>query len=131
MQMEKVLRKAAISKRELHRRLRQFIIDSAADDAADPIIGPRELVGGNLGVTPWVHVIQAGCLFCLHADVRRSAVVQYLKLVDRFGDDLAWTVVRNQRGRENAVAYGPEAERVTPFYNYLVKPLDVSTSASV
>jgi hypothetical protein len=54
-----------------------------------------------------------------HADVRRDAVEGYLRLVDLYGDDLEWTVVENQRGRPNAVAYGPRQERVTPFYLYL------------
>jgi hypothetical protein len=42
--------------------------------------------------------------------------------VDRFGDELAWTIVQNQNRKSrkmNAVAYGPEQERVRRFYLYL------------
>jgi hypothetical protein len=58
-------------------------------------------------------------LYIRHADVSHEAVRRYLDLVDQYGDGLEWTIVNNQRGRKNAVAYGPNRERVTPFYLYL------------
>ena len=44
----------------------------------------------------------------------------HLQLVDRYGDSLEWTVVPNQRGRRNAIVYGPDRIRLVSFYFYLV-----------
>lgn len=122
MTLESVKAREAIDKSTLHRRLREWFAATAADETIDPTIGPVTNARGPIGRSAWVHVRDgAGDLFCLHADVRRSSVSKYLDLVDRHGDALAWTVVPNQRGNENAVAYGPDAVRVTPFYLYLVK----------
>jgi hypothetical protein len=71
------------------------------------------------GVTPWIYVQEGKDLYIRHADVSHEAVRRYLDLVDQYGDGLEWTIVTNQRGRKNAVAYGPNRERVTPFYLYL------------
>lgn len=68
----------------------------------------------------------SGDLFCLHVDVRRSSVAAYLDLMEQHGDSLAWKIVPNQRGRGNAVLYGPNAQRITTFYVYLVTRADSS-----
>jgi hypothetical protein len=125
MTLEKVSRKEAIDRATLHRRLREWVAATARSDVIDPTIGPISNACGPIGVSAWVHVRDdGGGLFCLHADVKRSSVVKYLERVDRHGDGLAWTVVPNQRGRMNAVAYGPDAVRITPYYFYLVKRAD-------
>jgi hypothetical protein len=110
MPMERVRTAEAISKPEFHTRLRAWV-----HNTEDSAVGPPDVPG----VTPWVYVTDGRARYEFHADVQRDAVEGYLRLVDLHGDDLEWTVVENQRGRPNAVAYGPRQERVTPFYLYL------------
>jgi hypothetical protein len=44
-------------------------------------------------------------------------------MVDRHGDGLEWRLIANQRGRENAVGFGPDAVRPAPLlYLYSVEP---------
>jgi len=109
--MQRVRTAEAITKPEFHSRLRAWLRDT--DEAT---IGPPDVPG----VSPWVYIHDGGTRYEFHADVKREPVERYLQLVDRYGDELAWTIVANQRGKENAVAYGPDKERFTPFYLYLV-----------
>src|SRR5688572_14375422 len=121
MTLERVRRGEAIDRKLFHQRLRQWVTSTSSAEDTDPMVGP---VGedGVKGNTCWVHVRDdAGNVYGLHADVRRSSVSKYLDLVEQIGDALTWTVVLNQRGNLNAVAYGPDAVRLTPFYLYLVK----------
>jgi hypothetical protein len=111
MPMERVSPRDAITKPAFYARLRAWLRDT--DDAA---VGAPDVIG----VVPWVHVRHGDSLYKLHADTRREAVSRYLKLVDEYGDDLEWLVVPNERGRENALAYGPQRVRIVPFYFYLV-----------
>ena len=106
MPMERVRRGEAIPKTEFHARLRKWLKNT--DEVR---IGPDDVPG----VTPWIYVRERN-IYEFHADVKRDAAERYLLLVDRFGDDLEWTIVANERGNENAVAYGPEHERLIPFY---------------
>ena len=83
-----------------------------------------EIVGApaSAGVATWVYVSDGGLTYGLHADASRAAVARYLELVDTNGEDLEWTPVPNQRGKLNAIAYGPEKLRLTAFYFYLEDP---------
>jgi hypothetical protein len=111
MPMQQVKSTEAITKPEFHKRLRAWFRDTD-----EVIIGPPNTVG----VAAWVYVQDGDARYKLHADVKREAVGQYLGLVDRYGDEIEWTVVENEKGNMNAVAYGPEQVRITPFYLYRI-----------
>lgn len=100
-----------LTKAALHKRLRRWL--STTDEA---IVGDPDVQGR----TPWVYVRDGDRLFRLHADAGREAVRAYLAFVEEHGDAIEWTVVPNARGNPNAVAHGPDRERLTPFYLYLV-----------
>jgi uncharacterized ferritin-like protein (DUF455 family) len=112
MPMNQVRLGDSISKRAFHSRLRAWL-----HDTDDEIVGDPDVIG----MTAWVHVRDGHSWYRLHADTRREAVADYLRLVDKYGDDIEWSIVANQRGRKNAVAYGPERVRRVPFYLYLVE----------
>ena len=119
MTIERVPADSAIDKAELHARLLDWFAATSAGASSDPTVGPVG-TGGVIGRTPWVHVRdETGDLFSLHADVKRSSVLAYLKLAVRHGSSLTWTVVENAKVNMNAVAYGPDEQRITPFYLYL------------
>jgi len=71
--------------------------------------------------TGWIHVRHGSTFFVLNADTKRESVNEYLQLVDRYGNDLLWEVVENERGRMTAVAYGPENYRLKSFYLYVAR----------
>lgn len=121
MPIKRVSLDDAISKSEFHSRLRAWL-----HDTGDAIVGEPDVPG----VTAWVHVLDGSSRYRLHADTRRKAVDDYLRLVAPHGDDLKWTVVASKRGRINAVAYGPERKRLVPFYLYLVDA-NVSSEAGI
>jgi hypothetical protein len=111
MPMQKVAKHDAISKRELHLRFRAWLL---TDEAT---IGP----GGEYPKSPYIHVQDDGRMFELDPDTKRKAVDEYMGIVDELGDDLEWKVVANRRGRENAVAFGPNSVRLTnTLYLYLI-----------
>jgi hypothetical protein len=111
--MDRVHLSEAISKPEFHRRLRMWL--AGTNDAT---IGPQDIDER----TAWVHVQDGNSRYKLHADAHREAITAYLALVDQYGDDVEWTVIANQRGRENAVAFGPDRVRPAPLlYLYLVE----------
>lgn len=112
MSMDQVSRADAISKPAFHARLRAWL--SGTDES---IVGSPDVPG----LSAWVYVHDGGNLYKLHADAKRAAVSEYLSLVDQLGDGLAWTIVPNERGNMNAVAYGPAKTRIVPFYFYLVE----------
>ena len=110
MAIEQVRRADALNRSEFHRRLREWI-----DNSDDPVIAPQI----ERGQTPWIYVRDTPRMFVLNADTGRPAVVSYLKLVERFGNDLKWEISASDRGNMTAVVYGPEEIRIKPFYFYV------------
>src|SRR5687768_10271642 len=108
--MRQILVGDAKSKAEFHDALRQWL-----DTTTEETIGDAEF-----GQTAWLHVRDGGATYRLNADTKRQGVADYLQLVDRFGDDLKWTIRPNRDGRENAVGYGPDCETVQRFYHYVI-----------
>jgi hypothetical protein len=106
----KVSRGKAISKRELHLVLRDWL-----DGTEERIIGDESLQGR----TPWIYIRESSQLFKLHSDTNRLGVQSYLEQLKSGGDDILWTIVKNQRGKMNAVAFGQGLFRVNGFYLYL------------
>jgi hypothetical protein len=78
----------------------------------------------DYGGRPHVRIRLHGLDAVLNADTTRSAVRDYLGLVDRRGPDLAWRVVANKRGRINKVLPVSAGETLPGWYCYLVTPLD-------
>ena len=99
-----------MGRQEFHLALKDWIENSDEDIIGDP---------GKPGVQAWIHTKESGRLFRLHADTPRHAVENYLELVARQGENVEWVVVSNNRGKLNAVAFGPKAERVKSLYLYL------------
>jgi hypothetical protein len=113
MPLDRVRLGEAITKREFHCRLREWLTDT--DDAT---IGPPDIHKQ----TAWVHVRDGNSVYKLDADAHREAVTAYLGLVDLYGGDLGWQPVVNEQGRANAAGFGPNTERPTPLlYLYLVE----------
>ena len=106
----KISRDKAISKRELHQILRDWL-----DRTEERIIGDESLQGR----TPWIYVRESSQLFRLHSDTNRLGVKSYLGQVESNGDGILWTIVMNQRGKKNAVAFGQDLVRIKGFYLYL------------
>jgi hypothetical protein len=111
--MERVSLSKAISKAEFHSRLRAWFRDTE-----DIIVGDAS----EIGVKAWVHALDGDLKFRLNVDTKRKGVADHLQLVEQDGHELEWTVVANQQGKENAVAYGPQQVRLKSFYLYLVDP---------
>lgn len=111
MSMEKITKKNAVSKSELHCRLREWL------NTEEPQIGPE----GIHEQTAWLHVRDGHQIFKFDPDTKRAAVEEYLGLVELYGDNIAWVIVPNQRGKMNAVAFGPEVRSLNNrMYLYLI-----------
>ena len=110
MPITRVLRSEALSRKEFHQVLQEWIDNSDEDIIGDP---------DEPGVKAWIHTKESGRLFRLHADTPRYAVESYLELIARQGEDVEWVVVPNARGKWNAVAFGSSPERVKSLYLYL------------
>ncbi len=111
MSMTQVLKHDALTKTELHRRLREWL---TSDEA---IIGPGEAFAKSA----WIHVKDGDRLFEFDPDTKRTAVEEYIGLVDRWGDELKWNIVPNRRGKPNAVAFGPDSHPLAnTLYLYLL-----------
>jgi hypothetical protein len=108
MPIESVDRLNAVSKPELHARLRRWLAATS-----EKTIGSFKRPGGQ------VFVRDGQSVYRLNPDTRRPAVEEYLALVDRYGDDLVWTAALSAKGRKSAVAYGPDAVRIRGFYLYV------------
>lgn len=74
---------------------------------------------GEIGATkgrPWVLVVDEGRYFHLDADTTRQAVWGYLHSVEKYGDDITWTVRKPTRGVRPQVAFGPHQLSEHEFY---------------
>ena len=103
MPMAQVSKRDALTKTELHRRLREWL---ATDE---PILGPVDAFAKSA----YIHVKDGDRLFEFDPDTKRTAVEEYIGLVDRWGDELEWNIVPNRRGKPNAVAFGPDSQPLT------------------
>lgn len=104
-----VTREHAVSRSDFEGRLREW--SERATDA--------EWIGDDSarGQQPWIHVRHGGRVFALSADTKCSGVREYLRLVST-EPELAWSIVANQHGRVNKVAFGPSRITVALFYLY-------------
>jgi hypothetical protein len=80
--------------------------------------GENQIGDADHGITAWVHVREGDDVFRLNSDTTREGVERYLQLVRQYEDRLEWSVVENERGNMNKVAFGPEAETIRYFYLY-------------
>lgn len=104
-------KRSPIDRPELHRRLRVWLV--AASDGA--VIGD---VARNQGRAVWVWIRWRGEHYRLHADTKRAGVQAYLALVDSYGEDVEWTVVRSQQGRLTRVVVGPDQVVIPGLFLY-------------
>ena len=109
MPIARVPRSNPLNRTQFHETLRNWLVDSDEIRIGDPSLP---------GVTAWIYVSHAGHLFHLNADTPRRAIADYMALVARDGEALEWTVVKNSRGKENAVAFGASLERIKSLYLY-------------
>jgi len=109
--MERVSRQQPISKTQFHQRLREWL-----EGGNELRVGPEDVIG----VTAWIHVQDGSNIFGLHADTGRDAVNEYLEVVRQHGNDCRWEIALTERGKMNAVSYGPEPRRITSFYLYRI-----------
>jgi len=98
----------ALSRREFDSELREWLGYSDS-----PFIGDAERFGGRA----WLWVRQLGWRYYLNADTTREGVAEYVRLLDKAGK-LSWSVVPNEKGVENKVAFGPDQIVIPGFYLY-------------
>jgi hypothetical protein len=108
--IESDTRNEPISKGKFNRRLKKWI------DGNEETIG----IKGDFNRVPLVFVQDGTEIFRLNRDTTRNGVIEYLKLVAKYGNDLEWRRIIGQRGKGTSVAYGPEHERVRFFYLYAI-----------
>jgi hypothetical protein len=100
-------RAAALTKLQFHEALRQWLETSTAMTVGEP--------STSKGRT-WVIVVDNDRYFHLDADTTRQAVWSYLHSVEKYGDDLTWTVRKATRGVRVQVAFGPHQLTEHEFY---------------
>lgn len=84
---------------------------------ADFITGGAATVGDvRFGQTPWIWISYLGHTYYLNSDSTAAGVAKYLDLLQRSGGDLPWSVVANERGIEDKVAFGPEQWVIDGFH---------------
>jgi hypothetical protein len=106
--MQRITNRAeALTKQEFHAALRAWYTTSTAATIGEP--------GKTKGRT-WVIVLDGDRYFHLDADTTRQAVWSYLHSVEKYGDDLAWTVRKASRGLRTQVAFGPHQLTEHEFY---------------
>ncbi len=110
MPIQKVSKADAVSKRQLHNMLQQWLRETDEKQIGDEAVQGR---------SPWVFIKECGQIFRLHADTKRSGVKEYLQIAEDHERMIEWRIVRNQRGRMNSVAFGPDLIRPRGFYLYL------------
>lgn len=82
-------RTEALTKQQFHEALREWYSTSTAPTIGEP---------GKTKGRPWVIVVDQDLYFHLDADTTRQAVWSYLHSVEKYGEDLAWTVRKATRG---------------------------------
>ena len=108
MYMQRITnRAAALTKQAFHEALRAWLAASVT-----PTIGEPGAAKGR----PWVIVVDNGRYFHLDADTTRQGVWGYLHSVERYGDDITWTVRKPTRGVRDQVAFGPHQLSEHEFY---------------
>jgi hypothetical protein len=100
-------RPEALTKQALHEALRTWYVSSTAATIGEPAASKSR---------PWVLVVDGGRYFHLDADTTRQGVWGYLHTVEKYGDDLVWTVRKPTRGVRPQVAFGPHQMTEHEFY---------------
>jgi hypothetical protein len=100
-------RNEALTKQQFHEELRQWLENSTEMTIGEP---------GKSKGRPWVIVLDQDRFFHLDADTTRQAVWSYLHSVEKYGEDLAWTVRKATRGVRVQVAFGPHQLTEHEFY---------------
>jgi hypothetical protein len=75
------------------------------------------------GGTAWITVDLGGDIAVLNADTKRVGVAKYLEHVRRFGPELPWRAIANNRGTVNKVVFSDDPAEAVGWYLYLCKPL--------
>jgi hypothetical protein len=108
--IEQVRREHALSLNAFNAVLARF--GNWAD--ADAMIGGSPKAGNQ----PWLWVDRDGTRYYLNADTKGDGVAAYLALLARHGPALTWSIVANNRGKMNKVAFGPDRVKISGFYLY-------------
>jgi hypothetical protein len=98
MPIQKISKADAVSKRQFHNMLQQWLRETDEKQIGDESVQGR---------SPWVFIKEGDQIFRLHADTKRSGVKEYLQAAESLDHKIEWQVVRNRRGRMNSVAFGP------------------------
>jgi len=106
--MPRITRRAeALTRQSFHKALRAWYLTSRATTVGEP--------GASKG-RPWVMVVENGRYFPLDADPPRRSVWAYLHSVEKYGDEIAWTVRKGTKGVREQVAFGPHQLSEHEFY---------------
>jgi hypothetical protein len=79
----------------------------------------EETIGdiGNYGGSVLLRIIAGLSSYNLNADTKREGVKEYLDLLND-NQNLEWSIVLNQKGNLNKVAFGEEDAIIEGFYLY-------------
>jgi len=110
MMMEQVRRAEPLSVDEFNTRLVEFGRDAGPGDT----VGDAAKYGGK----PWIWVKRLARRYHLNADATGEGVGEYLALSFQHGASLQWTIVANERGKMNKVAFGPDKREIPGFHFY-------------
>lgn len=79
---------------------------------------------GTFGRTPCIFItLDKDLTAVLNADTKRAAVEQFVDDTRVRGADVPWSVVPNQRGRVNKLAFRADGAETPGWYCYLLEPL--------
>jgi hypothetical protein len=90
----------ALDRVAFHAALRRWLVTSTAETIADLSKLARK-------GTPWVLVFHEGRYYELNADTTRLGVQGYLHSVEKYGEDIAWSIRTTNKGNETKVVFGP------------------------
>ena len=74
---------------------------------------------GDYGGVAFLWAVHDSNKYYLNADTKRSGVGEYLEMLKRYANNLQWSVVKNQNGTMNKIAFGPEKKKIRGFYLYV------------
>jgi hypothetical protein len=92
------------------------VLERWLENTRAPTIGPVGKYGGRA----WISMDLGGNrMAVLNADTRRAAVQAYVNDVRARGADVPWSILPNQRGRWNKLAFRADGEELPGWYCYL------------
>jgi hypothetical protein len=104
--LEQNTRESAVRREDFHEILRNWLDDSLDDQVGDP---------DNHAGQAWLWVRHGGDHFYLDGASNRAGVRSYVRLVDKAGGDLEWTIHREEATSRDRIAIGRDRKFIDGF----------------